>query len=142
MTSIRKFVYAALLAVTTLSFAPSLAHAQEVARGQFSLPRAVRWQNAVVPAGDYRFSLESSGAAGMLYLRKLDGKPAGFMFLVPDTEPAKSSSVSKLILQSTPEGTYVSAMQLPELGMTLHFPVPPHTEEKMAKAGTASTLGQ
>ena len=34
MTSIRRFVYAAVLAVTTLNFAPSLASAQEPAPTQ------------------------------------------------------------------------------------------------------------
>ncbi len=38
MTNIRKFVYATLLALSTLSFTPALASAQEPARGQFRLP--------------------------------------------------------------------------------------------------------
>ena len=141
MTSIRKFAYAALLAFTTLNLVPAVAHAQELGRGQFTLPREVRWQNAVVPAGDYRFSLESSGAAGMLHLTKLDGKPAGFMFLVPDTEAAKSSDPSRLVLERTAEGTYVSSMQLPEFGITLHFPVP--EEKQVARAaGAPQASGQ
>ena len=132
MTSIRNFVYAGLLAFTALNLAPSLARAQEVARGQFTLPREVRWQNAVVPAGDYRFSLESSGAAGMLHLTKLDGRSAGFMFLVADSEAAKSSDPNLLVLEKTPEGTYVSAMQLPEFGVVLRFRVP--SEKLVARA--------
>jgi len=141
MTSIRKFVYTALLAATTLSFAPSLAHAQEPVRGEFTLSHEVHWQNAVVPAGDYRFSLQPEGAASMLFLAKLDGRRAGFMFLVQDTESAKSSAVNKLILESTPAGSYVRAMQLPEFGVTLHFRVP--AEKQVARAGTAPpTLGQ
>jgi len=140
MTAIRKFVYAALLAFTALNLAPAAARAQEVAHGQFTLPRQVRWQKAVVPAGDYRFSLESSGAAGMLHLTKLDGKPAGFVFLVPDTEAAKSSDPSRLVLENTPEGTYVSSMQLPEFGITLHFPVP--AEKQVARASAPQASGQ
>jgi hypothetical protein len=39
------------------------------------------------------------------------------------------------VLETTPDGTYVSAMQLPELGMSLHFTVPSHpTERQIAKA--------
>jgi hypothetical protein len=137
MSSIRKFVYATLLALTTLSFAPALASAQEPARGRFTLPHDVHWQNAVVPAGDYRFEFESDGF-GVLRLNKLSGVRTGFMFLVSDTDVAKESDLSRLVLESTPEGSYVSAMQLPEFGMTLRFTVPSHPAEKqVARAVTA-----
>jgi hypothetical protein len=139
MTIIRKFVYATMLALTTLNFEPALASAQEPARGQFTLPHNVHWQNALVPAGDYRFSFESNGALGMLTLTKMSsGRHAGFLFLVSDTDETKSAGVGRLVLEATPEGSYVSTMQLPEFGMTLHFPVPSHTTQKqIAKVGTA-----
>jgi hypothetical protein len=53
MTLIRKFAYATLLALTALNFAPSLASAQEPARGKFTLTHEVHWGDAKVPAGDY-----------------------------------------------------------------------------------------
>jgi hypothetical protein len=139
MTNIRKFVYATLLALSTLSFAPALASAQEPARGQFTLPHDVHWQNAVVPAGEYRFSFEADGAMGMLTLARMSGGPrTGFVFLVSNTDEAKPSDVSLLVLETTPQGSYVTTMQLPEFGMTLHFPVPSRaTEKQIAKAGTA-----
>ena len=58
MTTIRKFVYAAVLAATAMNFAPSLAAAQEPAHGKFTLKHNVNWSNAVVPAGDYEFSYD------------------------------------------------------------------------------------
>jgi len=139
MTTIRKFVYTMLLALSTLSFEPALASAQEPARGQFTLPHDVHWQNALVPAGEYRFSYQADGAMGMLTLSRVSsGRRAGFLFLVSNTDEAKPSDVSRLVLESTREGSYVTTMQLPEFGMTLHFPVPSHTTEKqIAKAGTA-----
>jgi len=137
MTSIRKFVYATLLAATTLSFTPSLASAQEKAYGKFTLTHEVHWQNAVVPAGEYRFSLDSGGALGVLTLSKLSGVRTGFMFLVRDTEQATPSDHNLLVLQNTSDGSYVSAMNLPEFGVTLNFAVPPSTTGKqMAKAAT------
>ena len=66
MKTIRNYVYAALLAASALTFVPSAASAQEMAKGKFTLTHDVRWQNAVVPAGEYRFSLDSEGAGGML----------------------------------------------------------------------------
>ena len=140
ITTIRKFAYAALLAVTSLTFAPSPVSAQENARGTFTLTHDVRWQNAMVPAGEYRFSLDSDGPSSMLVLTKLSGARTGFLFMVHDTDEVKASSnLNRLVLESTADGSYVSAMQLPEFGVTLNFAAPPKAPEKqMAKVGTTT----
>lgn len=140
MTTIRRFIYAALLAVSALSFAPTLASAQESARGEFTLPHDVHWSNAAVPAGEYRFSFEPAGAMGMLTLARMSGgRRAGFVILVSNTDEAKPSDLNRLVLETTAQGSYVTTMQLPEFGLTLHFPVPSHpTDKQIAKAATAS----
>lgn len=137
VTFIRKYVYAGLLALNALNFAPALVSAQEV-RGRFTLSHEVRWQNAVVPVGDYRFSYESNGI-GVLRLDKVSGGRAGFLFIVPDKLQAKPTDLSRLVLETTPAGSYVSALQLPDFGMTLLFNVPSAKAEKqMAKARSAA----
>ena len=73
MTSIRKFAYASLLAFTALNIAPSLASAQEPARGQFTLSHEVHWENAKLPAGDYAFSFDPYSGSRMLIVSKLSG---------------------------------------------------------------------
>ena len=131
MTSIRKFAYAALLAFTTLTFAPAAVSAQS-GHGKFTLPHDVHWQNAMVPAGEYRFSYESDGI-GVLRLSRIGG--GGFLFVVPETADPKPTDLNRIVIESTPAGSYVSAMQLPEFGMTLQFNVPSSgTEKQMAKA--------
>jgi hypothetical protein len=144
MTTIGKFAYATLLAFTALNFAPGLASAQEPAHGNFTLSHQVHWGNAKVPAGDYEFFFDPDAAAHLLRLNKLSGAHAGYMLLVPTIEEAKSSDLSRLVLQATPDGSYVSAMQLPKSGMTLYFSVPSHpTEKQIAKAATmAAAVGQ
>jgi hypothetical protein len=139
MTSIRKFAYAALLAFTALNCAPSLASAQEPARGRFTLTHEVHWGNAKIPAGDYEFSFDPNGTSRLLSLGKLNGARTRYLLMVPSTEDAKASDLSRLILETTAAGSYVSAMQLPEFGMTLHFTVPSHaTERQIAKAATTA----
>jgi hypothetical protein len=144
MKAIRNYVYAAILAASALNFAPTTASAQEPARGKFTLTHEVHWGSARVPAGDYEFSFDPDGGSRMLSLSKLSGSRTGFMVLVPDTDDAKPSNHNLLLLESTADGSYVSAMQLPEFGMTLHFAVPAHaTERQIAKAGlTAAASGQ
>jgi hypothetical protein len=139
MTSIRNFAYAALLAFTALNLAPTLASAQEPASGKFTLTHEVHWGNAKVPAGDYEFSFDPDTTAPMLHLSKLSGARAGYMLLVPVTGQAKSSGVSQLLLQPTPDGSYVSAMQLPDFGMTLYFTVPAHSTAKQIARTTTTT---
>ena len=139
MKTIRNYVYAAILAATALNFAPTLASAQEPAHGKFTLTHDVRWGIAKLPAGEYAFSFDPTSGSRMLTLSKLTGARTGYMVLVPDTDDSKPSDVSRLVLEATPEGTYVSAMQLPEFGMTLRFTVPLHAtiaERQVAKAGT------
>ena len=141
MTSIRKYVFATLLAFATLSSMPTLASAEGAARGSFTLTHEVHWQNALVPAGEYRFTYEADGASGLLTLTKVSDPRAGFIFLVTDTDELTPAGLSRLTLTSTAEGSYVTAMLLPESGMTLHFTVP--TEKQMARAATTvASAGQ
>ena len=139
MKSIRQLAYAAVLIVSALNFAPSLASAQEPARGQFTLSHEVHWENAKLPAGNYAFSFDPYNGSRMLIVSKLSGARAGYMLLVPSMDDIKQSDLSRLVLEATPDGSYVSALQLPEYGMTLHFNVPSHTPERqIAKAATAT----
>jgi hypothetical protein len=127
MNTIRRFGYAAVLVLSALNFTPSLASAQEAA-GTFTLTHEVRWQNAVVPAGKYRFTVGASGPAEMLTLRKVDGS-AGFMLLATDSDKSQPSDGSLLVVVSRPSGSFVSTMQLPQFELTLHFSVPSEARE-------------
>ncbi len=143
MISIRKFVYAALLAAATLNIAPTVASAEEPAHGKFTLTHDVRWGTAKIPAGDYQFSYNAGGVSPVVILSKISGTPAGYMVMVQATEDVNTASGSRLMLETTADGSYVTAMQLPEFGMTLHFTVPPHgTQRQLAKAGAGTSAGQ
>jgi hypothetical protein len=138
MTTIRKFVYIALLAATAMNFAPSLAGAQEPVHGKFTLKHNVSWGNAVVPAGDYEFSYDPYQSTPVLVLSKLSGARAGFMLLVTGSEGSKPSDSNQLLLETVADSSYVSTMQLAECGMTLHFNVPSHPLKQMAKSVPAA----
>jgi len=139
MTSLRKFLYAGVLALTTLTLAPALASAQEW-RGQFTLTHSVLWEKASVPAGQYEFTFKNEGASGVLMLTKLDAPHAGFLFLVSDTEQARPSDTSKLTLLHVSAGSYVSAMTLADDGVTLRFTAPPQTAEKVIASVANASL--
>jgi hypothetical protein len=136
MKTIRKFAYAALVILSAFSFTPTQAAAQE-ARGSFTLTHDVRWQNVDVSAGEYEFSLQPMGGASqLLLLRSADGRGAGFMMLVNNTEESGSSDVPRLFLVSRSGKSYVSVMKVPQSGVVLHFIVPPETAEKQVAAAS------
>lgn len=137
MNSIRKFAYAAVLTLSALNFGPSLASAQDAA-GTFTLTHEVRWQNASVPAGKYRFTITTDGPADKLTLLKISGSGAGFVMLVTGMEDSKPSDQSRLMVVSRSTGSFVSAMELPQYGMTLHFTVPAETREVAQAVATSA----
>src|SRR6267378_3868113 len=98
MKTLRKFASTAVLTLGALTLMPSLASA-ESANGKFTLTHEVHWQNAVVPAGTYRFSLESRGPSELLTLRSVSGK-GGFLFLVNEVDSSERSGVDQLVLVS------------------------------------------
>jgi len=137
MKSIRKFAYAAVLTLSALNFTPSLAFAQDEG-GKFTLPHEVRWQNVVVPAGDYRFSLQPMGPSEMLTITKVSGKPASFMLYARDIDTNTDSETPRLVIESKFGKSYVSAMDLPQFEVTLHFAAPANSGKEMAEMRTPS----
>ncbi len=143
MKTLRNIGYAALLAATILNYAPTLASAEEPSRGHFKLAHEVRWENAVVPAGEYTFSYDPDSISPVLTITKVDGPRASFMLMVPAKDESSQKDSNSLVLESTPAGSYVSALKLAESGVTLHFRVPRQAERQLAKAEvTSATVGQ
>lgn len=137
MTSLRQLGYAVLLAASILNYAPNLAAAEEPARGRFTLTHDVRWENTTVPAGDYEFSYDPNNVSPVLTITKVSGLRASFMLMVPIREESKSMDSNRILLETSPEGSYVSALQLPESGVTLRFEAPRTAVKQMARAATA-----
>ncbi len=143
MISIRKFAFAALLAAATFTLAPSSVLAQEPARGHFTLTHDVLFGNTKITAGDYEFSYNPQNAAPFLNLSRMSGPRTGFIILVPSTEGTRTRHGSRLVLASSPSGSYVTVMELPESNVTLHFSMPSRAAEKqIAKVGSTAPTGQ
>jgi hypothetical protein len=138
MKSLRKFASTAVLMLGALSLASSAAAAQ-TASGSFTLSHNVYWQNAMVPAGTYKFSLEPKGPSGLLTLRNLAGGHEGFMILVTNIGPSQPADPDRLVLVSRAGKSFVRTLELPKFEMTLYFAVPPESAEKeLALAGDNS----
>ena len=138
MKLLRKFASTAVLTLSALSLIRSPAAAQ-TANGSFTLSHDVHWQNAVVPAGTYKFSLEPKGPSGLLTLRNLGGAHEEFMILVNNIGPSRRSDLDRLVLVSRAGKSFVHTLELPKFEMTLQFTVPlDSTEKELALAGDNS----
>ncbi len=143
MSTTRKFVYAALLAVTAVSFMPAGATAQESARGKFKLTHDVYWSSVTVPAGEYEFSYDANQAKPVLTLSKVDGRRVGFMLLVASAADSQRLGSNRLLLHTSPETSYVSTMELAGCGVTLYFNAPSHLVKPLAKTvATVASSGK
>jgi hypothetical protein len=132
MKTIRRYAYAAVLTLSALSLAPSLASAQDE-HGTFTLRHEVTWQNLTVPAGDYRFSLQPSGPSELVMLTKTNGKPQSFMLFAQEVAEVTQTDAARLIIQSKFGKSYVSAMDLPQFEVTLHFAAPANSGKELAE---------
>ena len=138
MKSLRKFAYTVVLTVSALDLMASSATAQS-ARGKFNLSHEVHWQNSVVPAGEYEFSVMPTGPSVLLTLRPRSGGHQGFLLLANDVAPSRPSDLDRLMLVSRTGKSFVRSLELSSFGTTLYFTVPPEsTGKEMALAGDST----
>ena len=74
----------------------------------------------------------------MLTLTKTTGKPASFMLLATDVDTISGSEPGRLVILSKFGTSYVSAMDLPQFEVTLHFAAPANSGKEIAELHTAS----
>jgi len=121
-------------AVTGLGLLSAPALAQDAA-GKFTLTKEVRWGSAVLPAGDYQYSLEHRAGA-LLLLRNTNGQ-MGAIVLVKSTTAVNDQGPARLVLERSGDGWFVSSMVITEIGEELSFGAPSLRTEA-AKKGTSS----
>jgi len=111
----KKFLF---LSLTGLSLLPSTALAED-ARGKFTLAREVRWGTAVLPAGDYSYSIEHH-ATGTVVLHSLSGGPNAIV-LASSSSIVDSTAAPRLLLTQRGHDWVVTSMILGGEGEELYF---------------------
>jgi hypothetical protein len=108
------------------------ARAQE-ARGKFTLPYAVHCGIAMLPAGEYAYSVDLNSPTPMVTLRKFSPHAAGFMLMPSSSSEVNSSEPNRLVVEFVDGERVVSAMYMHELGVVFRYPVP-HSKTALAFA--------
>jgi hypothetical protein len=107
--------------VTVLGVASVPAMAQD-ASGKFTLAKEVRWGTAVLPAGEYTYSL-GHPTGQVLFVRNTNGK-MGVIVLVKSASLVNDSVHDRIVLQRAGNDWFVSSMVVTSLGQELSFGAP------------------
>jgi hypothetical protein len=117
-----KFVSQIALGVVTLCLSVGLAKADTIYKGEFTLPFEAQWGSAVLPPGNYTFSISTSSSPTARYAVFLNGEGKSAIIL-PLTMPEEkvSSRDSHLTLVNAGGRYVVQSLQAPELGLTFDY---------------------
>ena len=116
-------VFILSLAIGALGASVSPAYAQS-ANGKFTLPHETRWGTVLLSPGVYSFSLQSPSLPAPIMVGKT-GSSQIVVVLPQMVSTEKLTDNSRLILKHNESGeSFVSALYLGDLGVSLHFAPP------------------
>ena len=126
-----KLIHSVAVVALALCLFPSLGKAQ-LYHARFSLPFEAQWGTAVLPPGDYTFSISQPGP-GTQYAVFLRGEGKNVIIL-PLTGPDDkvSSDQSKLTLVNTGGRYVVRSLEAAELNETFEYPIAKTKTKQMA----------
>jgi hypothetical protein len=111
------------LAVVCASAIP--VSAQVACQGHFTLSHEVRWQNAILPPGDYSFEMKSVAAPSLITVKG----PNGSQFITATVADDKNIDQSMLIVENRGGRSTVSELRLSAIGRSFRYAVPKAPKE-------------
>ena len=127
-----RLVKFAVLALLTACIGASLGNAQTVA-GKFNLPFEVRWGQAVLPPGNYSFTLNSTSDLPA-YTVVVRGEDRTASMITSPMVDNDFSGKSMLIVERHGERCMVRALRLPAVGLVIKYLEPRAERPVLAQA--------
>ncbi|MGD0227034.1 MAG: hypothetical protein ABSF71_32305 [Terriglobia bacterium] len=121
----------AVLALLTACMGTSLANAQTAA-GKFNLPFEVRWGQAVLPPGNYSFTVNSSVSPPNTVLVR--GENLSARIIMSPVHDDSFSGKNELIVERQGERGTVRTLRLADVGLVLYYPAPKAERQILAQA--------
>jgi hypothetical protein len=111
--------------------------AQVAFRGSFTLPYEVHWNNSVLPAGDYTFTLQSTRWPARMILQGPNGSTFIQAMAISDHNTSQHST---LTVQRRGGARFVRDLYLADYGRSLSYWEPKvPTNEKLLSQGPTTT---
>jgi hypothetical protein len=116
-----------------------VAQAAPVYQGKFALPYAVRWGQAVLPAGEYRIRFEDIGRRVFVVIQEAESHKD--VALVPALTVGETRSGSALLIAGEGKQRVVQSLSLAEFGQVFNYePVIMHRTKGVQEAQTTQSL--
>jgi hypothetical protein len=113
-----KQLYKLALVPLALCLSAGLGKAQNAYQGKFSLPFEVRWQNAVLPAGDYTFTMPSARVPYTMFIR---GEGKSVIILAVSGNERTVSEKSELTLVKIGDSYVVRSLEAGQIGLDIDY---------------------
>jgi hypothetical protein len=120
-------VYAILVIINFILF-PGSGRAQGFVSGEFKLSQEVRWDNSVLPMGEYEYSVDSRKSPSVVRVQQKDGDFSG-VFTLRSFSRREQPGGSGIVLAADGSETYVTSISLQKLGGELLFSAPDSAPE-------------
>jgi hypothetical protein len=113
----------AMLVLMDVVLFPMLGRAQQFISGEFKLSQEVRWENSVLPMGDYLYIVDSNESPAVVRVQQKGGSFSGVF--IPQTFLRRDKlGNSGIDMASTGNETHVMSIHLRGLGGELVFSAP------------------
>ena len=99
-------------------------------RGKFTLPTTVQWGTAVLPAGDYSFTLDSAMLGGIAIV---SGEGKAVMVMSNAVSDRSTSEHSSLLIVRSGGSVRVRSVHLAELGRDFYYGAPKGENQLLAQ---------
>jgi hypothetical protein len=109
------------VAVLALGALATSGKAQNAYQGKFTLPFETHWGGAILPAGDYIFTLASASSPYTLYIH---GQAGSAIIKASTAEERVVSGHAQLNLVDIADVQNVETFEAPELGLTFSYATP------------------
>ena len=110
--------------------------AAQAFKGRFKLPTEVRWQNAVLPAGDYTFTMNSAAYPSTIVIR---GKDRSAVVITVGHSGKPMDMPSHLQIERRGQTRFVRELYLADLHLHLRYAVPKSENSELLAQGPATT---
>ena len=92
-------------------------------RGDFTLPREVRWGGVALPAGSYSYAVEQHAGPVLVLYPKTGGE--GYFLMASAVSRTDTTTPNRITLEHRGADWYVTKMVVNDLGVVLLFQAPP-----------------
>ena len=127
----------AILVLVEMAVVPTLGKAQDIVRGEFKLLHEVRWENSVLPMGEYAYFVDYSHWPALVRVEQKDGTFSGVFVARGMLKPGKHGD-GGLSVQDAGAGSQVVSLFLGGRAAELYFSGPGPEDGKPSR-GEART---